>query len=125
MGVTNILLRSVKPPDTAESSSQSSWTAMAFGLTYQEADSVQSALPDADVARIREIQRPLTHGENFRTTIVIGTEPSFLDVTNMKVDEGRWLSYIDDQRLSNVCVLGARRWPRRCSHSRTRWTRRS
>ena len=107
MGVTNVLLRSVKPPDTAESSSQSVWTATSYGLTYLEADIIAKTLTRAQVARIREIQRPLTHGENFRTTIVIGTEPAFLPVTNMQVAEGRWLSDIDEQRLSNVCVLGA------------------
>ncbi|MCA8978349.1 MAG: ABC transporter permease [Planctomycetes bacterium] len=107
MGVTNILLRSKKPPDTAESSSQSVWSAMAYGLLYQEADVIAATLPNATLARAREFERPLTHGEYFTTTIVVGTEPSFLEVTNMKIDEGRWLSDIDDQRLSNVCVLGA------------------
>ncbi len=107
MGVTNILVRSVKPPDTAQSSSQSAMTAVAYGLLYQEAELIQAALPAAKVIRIREVQRPLMRGEYFRTTIVVGTEPGFLDVANMKVREGRWLSETDELRLSNVCVLGA------------------
>ncbi len=107
MGVTNILARSVKPPDTQQSSSQSAFSAMAYGLLYQEADLVQSALPRAKVVRVREVQRPLMRGENFRTTIVVGTETDFLEVTNMHVGEGRWLSEVDDQTLSNTCVIGA------------------
>jgi putative ABC transport system permease protein len=107
MGVTNILVRSVKPPDTQQSSSQSVWSAMAYGLLYQEAELIQSAIPTAEVIRIREVQRPLMRGENFRTTIVVGTEPGFLGVANMRIREGRWLSETDEQRLSNVCVLGA------------------
>jgi len=107
MGVTNILVRSVKPPDTQQSSSQSAWSAVAYGLLYQEAELIQSAMPTAEVIRIREVQRPLMRGEFFRTTIVVGTEPGFLGVANMRVREGRWLSETDELRLSNVCVLGA------------------
>lgn len=107
MGVTNILARSVKPPDNASSSSQSAFSALAYGLLYNEADLIASALPDATVVRVREMQRPLMRGEYFRTTIVVGTEPSFLEVTNMRVTEGRWLSHMDDQELCNYCVLGA------------------
>jgi putative ABC transport system permease protein len=106
MGVSNILVRSVKPPETQQSSGQSAFSALAYGLLYQEADVIQSALPASTVVRIREVQRPLMRGENFRTTIVVGTEPAFLRVANMRVREGRWLAQIDEQRLSNVCVIG-------------------
>ena len=107
MGVTNLIARSKKPAETQSSSSQSSWTALAYGLLYEEADLIQSSLPMARVVRIREVKRPMLRGENFHTSIIVGTEPSFLGVTNMAVREGRWLSQIDDVRLANVCVLGA------------------
>jgi putative ABC transport system permease protein len=61
----------------------------------------------ASVARVREAKRPMIRGENFHTSIIVGTEPNFLDITNLSVREGRWLSDLDDQRLANVCVLGA------------------
>lgn len=107
MGVTNILVRSVKPPDTQQSSSQGAMSAVAYGLTYAEADLIEAALPEAEVVRIREVQRPLVRGEYFRTTIVVGTVPEFLGVANMKIAEGRWLTDTDEIRLTNVCVLGA------------------
>jgi putative ABC transport system permease protein len=107
MGVTNILLRSTRPPDTAQSSTQSSMTAVAYGLTYAEAERIRNTLPHATVVQVREIARGVIHGEYFKSTVVIGTEPSFLDVTNMHVAEGRWLTDIDVARQSNACVLGA------------------
>ena len=108
MGVSNLIARSKKPPETQQSSSQSSFSALAYGLLYQEANLVQAALPGSAVVRVREIKRPMMHGENFQTSVVVGTEPGFLDVVNMQVFEGRWLAPLDEQRLANVCVLGAK-----------------
>jgi putative ABC transport system permease protein len=49
----------------------------------------------------------MMRGEYFHTSIIVGTEPNFLDITNMQVREGRWMSNTDNDRLANVCVLGA------------------
>ena len=106
MGVTNLIARSKKPAETQSSSSQSSFSALAYGLLYQEADLIEASIPSAEIVRIREIKRPMMRGEYFHTSIIVGTEPNFLDITNMKVREGRWLSRTDDDRLANVCVLG-------------------
>jgi putative ABC transport system permease protein len=111
MGVTNILVRSVKPPETGDSGSGSIWTALAYGLTYKEADRIeatlQSTLPKTQVVRVREIQRNVTRGPYFKNTVVVGTVPGFLGVVNMRIDEGRWLSDTDMVHQTNYCVLGA------------------
>jgi len=107
MGVSNLIARSKKPAETQSSSSQSSWTALAYGLLYSEADLIKASIPDAEVVRIREIKRPMMRGEYFHTSIIVGTEPKFLKVASMTVREGRWLSDTDNERLMNVCVLGA------------------
>ena len=108
MGVSNIIARSKRPAETQQSSSQRVWSALAYGLLYQEADLIQASLPQSKVVRVREIKRPMMRGENFHTSIVVGTEADFLEVTNMQVFEGRWLADIDSQRLANVCVLGSK-----------------
>ncbi|MFK7738943.1 MAG: ABC transporter permease [Planctomycetota bacterium] len=107
MGVTNLIARSKRPAETASSSSQSAWTPLSYGLAYDEADLIASSLPSADVVRIREVKRPMMRGEYFHTSIIVGTEANFLDVAGMNVREGRWLTEVDDERLNNVCVLGA------------------
>lgn len=107
LGVTNILLRSTRPPDTQQSTQQSSFQAMAFGLLYAESQRIRSTLPNATVVDVREIPRNVTHGEYFKSTIVVGTEPRFLEVANMTVEEGRWLTDTDQVYQSNACVLGA------------------
>ena len=108
MGVTNVLIRSQKPEETQQTASSSSMSVLGYGLFYQEADRVQNLLPQAIVVRVREFMRPIMRGENWSQTMIIGTEISFLPVTNMQVHEGRWLTELDQQRQANVCVLGER-----------------
>lgn len=38
--------------------------------------------------------------------MIVSTEPAFLEATNLKVQEGRWLVDLDLARQTNVCVLG-------------------
>ena len=96
MGVSNLIARSKKPAETQSSSTQSTWTAIAYGLLYSEADLIQASLPSAQVVRIREIKRPMMRGEYFHTSIIVGTEPMFLEVANMQIREGRWLTSTDE-----------------------------
>ncbi len=107
MGVTNVLIRSKKPEETQQSSTTSTMSVLGYGLFYQEADRIQNLLPTATVVRVREFQRGIIRGENWSSTLIVGTEVDFLPVTNMKVVEGRWLTELDQQRQTNVCVLGA------------------
>ncbi|GAB4156397.1 MAG: ABC transporter permease [Planctomycetota bacterium] len=107
MGVTNVLIRSVRPEETQKSSSSSFRQIMDFGLAYQEAERIANLLPRARVVRVREITRGLVHNEYWRSTVIVGTEPAFLSVTNMRVQEGRWLTDLDLHNQDNVCVLGA------------------
>ncbi len=106
MGVTNVLVRSKKPEETQQSSSNSMMSILGYGLLYPEADRIQNLLPQATVVRVREFQRGVMHGENWSSTMIVGTEVDFLPVTNMKVKEGRWLTELDMQKQGNVCVLG-------------------
>jgi putative ABC transport system permease protein len=108
MGVTNVLVRSKKPEETQQTSSTSMMSILGYGLFYPEADRIQNLLPHATVVRAREFQRGIIRGENWSSTMIVGTEVAFLDVTNMKVHEGRWLTELDLQRQANVCVLGER-----------------
>ena len=108
MGVTNVLIRSKKPEATQQSSTQSSWSVIGYGLFYPEADRIQNLLPQATVVRVREFMRGVIRGENWGQTMIVGTEVDFLPVTNMRVYEGRWLTELDQQRQENVVVLGER-----------------
>jgi putative ABC transport system permease protein len=107
MGSTNILLRSSKPPATADASSQSPWTASAYGLTYRDAERIRDTLQTAEeVVQIRETPSEMRSASYWLSSVTVGTEPAFLGTVGLRVREGRWLSAVDLVRTANVCVLG-------------------
>jgi putative ABC transport system permease protein len=108
LGSTNILLRSKKPPTTAESSSQSVWQATAYGLTYRDYDRIAHTLGEAEqVTQARETPKELRNGSFWSSSHVLGVEPAYLEVTGLRVREGRWITPLDLERVDNVTVLGA------------------
>lgn len=108
MGSNNIMLRSRKPPQTEQSSSQSVWSAIEYGLRYKDAEQIAATIPDAKhVVSVRQNPTDLRVGSFWMSGVVIGTTPEYIDVVNMKTREGRWLSDIDNTRMENVVVLGA------------------
>lgn len=108
LGPTNLMVRSQKPPVTQESARGSRSRAFEFGLKYQDAERIRTMFPQAKhVVSVRETPKNLSRGFLWSSTVVVGTSPEYLDVMNLDVAEGRWLSSIDEDRRENVAVLGA------------------
>lgn len=106
LGSNNILLRTVEPPEQTDDSSI--WEAQRYGLTYTDAETIAATLPAVDlVVPVRETPRNI--GSTMRPVpgLVLGTTPEFLEITSMKVHEGRWLTDTDILQKANVAVLGA------------------
>jgi len=108
LGSTNIMVRSRKPDDTEQNTSNSMWTAKFYGLLYRDAERIADTLQNLEqVIPVRETRRDARVGARWYPTDVLGTIPAFSDVTSIRVDEGRWLTPMDEARTSNVAVLGA------------------
>jgi putative ABC transport system permease protein len=108
MGSTNVLMRSQKPPQTEQSSSQSFMQAISYGLTYRDFDRIAATLTTAErVVPVRQHPQDLRATENWTTGVVIGTVPEYLQVVNLQMARGRWLSDVDVDRIRNVAVLGS------------------
>ncbi|MBK8974500.1 MAG: ABC transporter permease [Planctomycetes bacterium] len=108
LGSTNIIIRSQKPPQTQESTSADVFNAVSYGLTYRDADRIASVVREAElVVQVREKPAEMRQGPYWVSSIVLGTEPEFLRVSNMRMREGRWLTPTDLVRQKNVAVLGA------------------
>jgi putative ABC transport system permease protein len=111
-GATNIIVRSVKPPD--DSSSQRRTFIAIYGLTYKDydqfhmIDSVIRSVPMRIFPQeIRRLHR-MAHGR------VVGTTANYEQVNPIRVVQGRFLVDADevgpdgdDNEMRNVCVLGS------------------
>ena len=104
-GATNIIVRSVKPPD--EGSSQRRTMIAIFGLTY---DDYERFLTIPDVIRrvpMRVFTNEVRHLERMAIGRVVATTPEYADVHKVELTAGRFLSAEDDLKLANYVVLGA------------------
>ena len=109
LGVNNILVTTVKPPEVANQAQQSSWTPQVYGLEYNDADAIAATLPAVKVVvPVRELTKKVRHGENEITAAIFGTHPRYPELTNLEVGEGRWLVDADSDHKRNVAVVGAK-----------------
>ena len=109
MGATNIIVEAVKPSES-ESTAQASASgvALVYGLTYEDAERIQSSIPGTNVVvparRIPTTARHVTQRIRVET---LGTVPWYNDTYGIQMAGGRWLTAMDMRKVANVCVLGA------------------
>ena len=110
MGATNIIVEAVKPAESESTTEQSasSGVAINYGLTYEDAERIQSSVPTAEVVvparRIPVIARYLTSRTRAE---VLGTVPWYEETYGIRAARGRWLTSVDQHKIDNVCVLSA------------------
>ncbi len=114
LGSTNILIRSIKPPANEEAANQSSWSAQIYGLTYDDASRIRATLAATadhaleELVPVRLAEKEIRVGQRWDAGAILGTTPAYLDVMGMEMQEGRWLTQLDNRRHENVAVLGAK-----------------
>ena len=105
-GATNIIVRSVKPPDDSATANRSFVTS--YGLTNKDIgrfETLGSAISRTVPIRVQPTEaRYLERMGNAR---VIATTPGYADVNQLEMATGRFLVESDDRELKNVCVLGS------------------
>jgi putative ABC transport system permease protein len=108
MGATNIIVRSVKPPDDSVTARR---TRIAiYGLTYDDYDRFLTNLGTGTVTRVvpmRVFRQEIRRLERMHNGRVVGTTPEYAEVNQLDLACGRFLHEEDDLRMRNVCVLGS------------------
>src|SRR5262245_14759447 len=105
-GATNIIVRSVKPPDDSATAQRSFVTS--FGLTARDrqrfdtfGDSVVRIVP------LRVFPTEARYLERLVNVRVIATTPEYADIHKFEMAGGRFLIESDEKERKNVCVLGS------------------
>jgi putative ABC transport system permease protein len=108
LGATNIIVRSVKPPDDANTENRS-WVAV-YGLTYQDYDRFHTLMDDGHVIRMvpmRIFPQEIRRLGTMHRGRVVATTPEYAKVNKLEMALGRFLKAEDGEKRENVCVLGA------------------
>ena len=107
MGSTNIILRSVKPPES-ESTSDRTQLLLTYGITRLVLRRIeQTVSPTELIVPLKQVGGKVTCGRHRATAQAYGTTPDLVRVTSLPVERGRFLTEADEKKLENIAVLGA------------------
>jgi putative ABC transport system permease protein len=104
-GATNVIVRSVKPPD--DSSSQRRTFIITYGLTYKDYEKFQMIDTVIRHVPMRIFPQEVRRLEKMRNGRVVATTAQYTDVNKFDMAVGRFLTNYDDEEMLNVCVLGS------------------
>jgi putative ABC transport system permease protein len=107
LGATNILIRSIPPPQSNDASSQQQ-SVLKYGLTREDFTRLLGVPGLKKVVRVRDTQQRIQHGATLAPNAnAIGTEPALFDMINLRCERGEFFSPLQHDRGEAVCVLGA------------------
>ncbi|HKB42532.1 MAG TPA: ABC transporter permease [Gemmataceae bacterium] len=105
MGATNIIIRSVKPPDEGNARSRS--FVATYGLTYQDFEAFATVSTVTRLVPMRVFPQEIRHIDRMHNGRVVATTPGYSDINQLDLSVGRFLTWDDDLHMENVAVLGA------------------
>lgn len=110
LGATNIIVRSVKPPDDPSSSSSPGGRSqvLRYGLTLQDYRILSETLPTVlDFVPMREELMEIRRQDRVCNARVVGCSAGYQIVNVLELQQGRFITDRDISQLANVVVLGA------------------
>ena len=108
LGARNIIIRSVKPAETAErQQGQDQGFQAAYGIKRTDLDAIRELFPAAsEIVPVKSIGQQVVRGPRRKTSQAYGTTPQLREVANITVKRGRYLSPNDLDKRAEVCVIG-------------------
>jgi putative ABC transport system permease protein len=107
LGASNVIIRTVKPPDQGSQSGGRSLF-VAYGLLREDYQRIVSNLPMIEHAvPMREIRREVRNDDRFVDARVVGCTADYEQLNHLTMERGRFLKDRDGSPPTNVVVLGA------------------
>ena len=107
LGTRNIIINSVKPPQTGQVSSGNS-NLVEYGITREDVSIIENTVTHvAHLVPLKTVAYRARHGAQQGAHEVVGTTPAFFEVVNVSIAQGRALVDEDMSGRTNVCVIGA------------------
>ena len=106
LGINNVIVRSVKPPQDGNQSSNE--YLLEYGLTYDDMQRIKDTLSNVEaIAPFREFRHEARYLERMSEARVVGVQSEYAETNRLEVVQGRFIDQYDIQTTANVCVLGA------------------
>src|SRR5216683_1197824 len=105
LGATNIMVRSVKPPD--DISTQSRTFVARYGITQEDYELFGTIPTVVRMVPMRVFPKPVYHDQYMFNSRIVATTQEYREINQLQVSAGRFLVDGDGQTKENYCVLGA------------------
>jgi putative ABC transport system permease protein len=106
LGATNIVLRSVPPPESTQATQRAQRT-LDYGLRRDDLTRVKLLPHLTSVVPLRNTEQKITRGDVMAGKNAIATVPEAVDVIQLRTYRGRFFSQLDYDQRARVCVLGS------------------
>ncbi len=104
LGANNIIVRSTKPPSDA---TRGGGMIMAYGLLRDDFERIVTNVPTlVQAVPMREIRKEARFMDKVTDVRVVGCTSKYLELNNLKMSRGRFISDKDLERADNVAVIG-------------------
>ncbi|QDU32604.1 putative ABC transporter permease YknZ [Poriferisphaera corsica] len=104
LGARNIIVRSVKPPDSNQASDSRQF-APKYGLLRRDLRRIEQTVgPIERIVPLKKVGAQAQRGRYKTPAAVFGTTPVLMDVASLKVARGRYLTEADMLQLNKVAV---------------------
>jgi putative ABC transport system permease protein len=109
LGAQNIIVTSVKPPESRANSSQGGTRqVLTYGLTRRDVQRIsETVAPVQRMVALKQVGTRASQRALTSNAATFGVVPELLEVTNLHVERGRYIAESDLSRAENVAVIGA------------------
>jgi putative ABC transport system permease protein len=105
LGATNIIVRSIKPVE-GSSTDQNAGGSPRYGLTRTDFKRLTNTIPTiTNAIPVRELPREARYLKRTMNCRLVGCTADYLEVNNLRVTKGRFLTDADQDTRANVVVL--------------------
>ncbi len=106
LGSQNVIIRSVKPTNSATAGEETRSLVLSYGLTYRDISQIQATVPGVEVTvPAREMKDYIWRGSHRIDGTTLGTVPWFPEMRNRTLLQGRYFTELEMQQRATVCVL--------------------
>ncbi len=107
LGIQNVIVNSVKPPETNKGNEQRSWISQ-YGITFTDFKQIKSTVPGLkSVIPVHMSRKQAWFGSKKVETTIYAVQPEYMSLFDLRTAMGRDLTGVDGAELARVCVLRA------------------
>ncbi len=107
LGATNIIIRSIRPPESQSFSSEERSFIASYGIVREDLRRLRHFVEDAvQIVSIKAVGDEMSYKSHRMASQAFGTSPGLIEVASLRVDRGRYISDEDMEQRTNVAVIG-------------------